>query len=140
MPDERQQAQRISAELAGFVGSVVRALTINVGAELVPRTPIDTGWARANWVSSIGRPVIEEVDRTGSPEQVQAANAKQAASRAGLATYRLDLGNTYVSNNVPYIQRLEDGHSQQAPTGFVRASLAAAIRGTEGLSRRRGSR
>lgn len=33
----------------------------------------------------------------------------------------------FVANNVAYIQRLDAGHSQQAPAGFVRAALAKAV-------------
>ena len=32
----------------------------------------------------------------------------------------------WLLNNVEYIQALEEGHSQQAPAGMLRVSLAAA--------------
>lgn len=38
--------------------------------------------------------------------------------------------NVYVENNVPYIERLERGYSRQAPRGFVKQAISAAITNT----------
>ena len=35
----------------------------------------------------------------------------------------------YLVNNVPYIGVLDQGHSQQAPAGFVQAAIDRSIRG-----------
>ncbi len=35
-------------------------------------------------------------------------------------------GRLFLSNNVPYISRLNDGSSGQAPAGFVQAAIARA--------------
>jgi formaldehyde-activating enzyme involved in methanogenesis len=35
-----------------------------------------------------------------------------------------------VSNNVPYINRLNEGHSAQAPAGFVQQAVAKAVADT----------
>jgi hypothetical protein len=37
------------------------------------------------------------------------------------------MGEVHVSNAVPYVQSLNDGHSQQAPAGFVQAAIAKAV-------------
>ena len=42
-------------------------------------------------------------------------------------TLNLKLDDTvYISNNLPYIQRLNDGYSQQAPENFVESAVQVA--------------
>lgn len=37
-------------------------------------------------------------------------------------------GNVWVENDVKYVQYLEDGHSRQAPNGFVDQAVSATIK------------
>lgn len=117
------QVIRVVGQLENFTEDLITRLTLEAVAQLVPDTPIDTGWARSNWVPSIGSSVDET---TGTPE-----NVSQAVQEAGLATvatqYRLP-NTVFISNNVPYITRLNEGSSAQAPAGFVQNAIARAIR------------
>lgn len=47
-------------------------------------------------------------------------------ARRGWKPQILKLGNIWIRNDVPYVQYLEDGHSQQAPHGFVNQAMAVA--------------
>jgi hypothetical protein len=80
---------------------------------IIDKTPVDKGGARANWQTSTGSPAtgtIDTTDRTGA--------ATLAKARAVLAS--ANAGDTiYMANNLPYIRRLEEGYSQQAPAGMV---------------------
>jgi len=114
--------------LSAFIDSLVRKLVLEVVASLVRApseggTPVDTGWARANWIPVIGRPVSAPA---GSREAVS-----QGEQQAGLAQvaagYRARMGPVYISNAVPYIVRLNEGGSKQAPAGFVQAALFGAV-------------
>lgn len=69
------------------------------------------GAARSNWHLDIGTPTVRIVE----PGQ------DLDASTAG---YTIDK-TIFISNNLPYIRRLNEGHSQQAPAGFVEDSIAA---------------
>lgn len=122
-------------DLQGSVETAVKALTLEIHAELVKAapeggTPVDTGWARANWVPNIGTP---ERDTVGTREQAEAAggNFRSAVPEQGLAvvaaSYRLQQGPVYVSNNVPYIENLNAGSSKQAPSGFVQKAIRRAV-------------
>jgi uncharacterized protein CbrC (UPF0167 family) len=118
----RGDVEAITGALRRAAERVIKAITVNVAAELVERTPVDTGWARANWVPSVGAPHAGTV---GAPEAHD-----MGAHEAGLgqvAAYRLDQGPTFVSNHVPYINRLNEGHSAQAPSGFVQVAIAKAV-------------
>lgn len=112
--------------------SVVKKVILDAGANLsrAPQeggTPVDTGWARANWIASVGKPVGQPV---GDPESgVEQANAAQQAGIGAVLGYKLAFGPVYLTNNVPYILRLNDGHSQQASSGFVQRAITEAVFG-----------
>lgn len=119
--------------LERFLDRIMRKLTLDIVANLVSApdqgygTPVDTGWARANWVPQIGSPRTETV---GTREQAEAGNVSQSNQQIGLATiaasYRFG-PRIYISNNVPYIVRLNEGSSKQAPRGFVQNAIAKAV-------------
>jgi hypothetical protein len=123
----------VVTSLEQFVERIIRKLALDIVANLVRApseggTPVDTGWARANWVPRIGEPFR---GTAGTREQAEAGNvsgAEQGAGQASLLGYRLERGRVYISNNVPYIGRLNDGYSRQAPRGFVQAAVAKAVR------------
>lgn len=91
-------------------------------------TPVDTGWASSNWIPSVGK-----ADRAtvGSKE-----NVDQLAGGAGIAAlmmWQLGDGQIFIVNNVPYIQALNNGHSQQSPSGFVDEAIEIAAELAFGL-------
>ena len=108
---------------------VVTKITLDVTANLIDDTPVDTGWARANWVPAIGTPVIHDLTDIPStvPNATSAAGTQQQALAAVVAGYRLARGKVFVSNNVPYITKLNDGSSQKAPVGFVQRAIRKAV-------------
>lgn len=127
------QIRAIMAELERLVARTMASLALNVHSELVVSTPVDTGWARANWVPSVGVPFEETA---GTREQAQAGSVNQGPSSAGSARvlgYTLDQGTIFISNNVPYIVFLNDGSSAQAPAGFVQAAVEKGLRTIETL-------
>ena len=64
------EVRRVISLLDRFTTELVIALSTNIVARLVETTPVDTGWARANWVPSIGVALDTTV---GSPEGVSTA-------------------------------------------------------------------
>lgn len=119
MPD---QVQQIISELERLAERTIQAITLDLTSNLIETTPVDTGWARANWIPSVTAPVQ---DTDGSPGNVQ--TGQQRAGQAQVLGYRLANGRTFVTNNVPYILRLNDGSSTQAPRGFVEAAIRKAL-------------
>lgn len=128
------QVRIVISSLDRFTAKVVKRLTLEAHANLVAApseggTPVDTGWARANWVPTIGAPAADTV---GTQEQAAAGNVNAGAAEAGLARvvtqYRLEQGPVFLTNNVPYIGFLNEGSSRQAPKGFVQLAIAKAVR------------
>lgn len=109
------QAQLDSAykkKVLGTLDKAVRAVALTVDAELVRTTPVDTGRARSNWLPSLNVPDTRIVEPGKKPELSTA-----------LSTFKLS-DTILLTNNLPYIRRLNDGSSKQAPAGFVDSALA----------------
>jgi hypothetical protein len=122
------QIQIILAGLTSAVEGSMKKTALDIAANLVQKpssggTPVDTGWARANWIASVASPVTNPV---GDPENVQEAAGAQAAGLLDVLTYSLLRGPIFITNNVPYITRLNDGSSKQAAAGFVQAAIQKA--------------
>lgn len=124
-----QETQQIRAVLRGLnmaTEDVVRRITLEVHANLVETTPVDTGWARANWVPRVGSPTTDPVGTPGA-QGVGAASAASQAGLAGVLNYRLSQGVVWITNNVSYISALNDGHSRQQPAAFVQRAIRKAL-------------
>lgn len=120
------QLRVVVAGLERYAEGRIKRLTLDVTAELVETTPRDTGWAANNWIPRIGEPLDEPA---GSRDSVsQASSARQTGEVSVAAEWNLRRGPIFVSNNVPYIQKLNEGHSPQAPAGFVEAAILRGIR------------
>lgn len=112
--------------LDGDVAKAMRDLVINTTAALQEETPVDTGFARANWVPNIGQPYRGEPSTTGAAASAQQAGLAQVA---GLTSADRP---AYISNNTAYIQRLNEGHSPQAPPGFIEAIVEREVNALSG--------
>lgn len=116
MPD---QVDIIVADLAQFSEDRLIGLVLDLNANLAINTPIDIGWARANWVPSIGKPYEGGKDKKPERAKVAGALAAQQNGQAAVLGYKLEQGALFSTNNVVYIGMLNAGHSPQAPPGFV---------------------
>jgi len=92
----------------------VKSLATKVYNKIVARTPVDTGQARASWNMSKNNPDFSTVD-TG--RGLPAPEAPKITFAGG--EYPL----IHISNGKPYIWRLENGWSGQAPAGMVQVTL-----------------
>lgn len=99
------------------VNKAVRRAAIKADEAAVLTTPVDTGRARANWVTSIGQPDVSEQSLNNNP-----------LSQAGqvIPTWKLGAGPIFIVNSVPYIIPLDDGSSDQAPGGMSQFAIQAA--------------
>ena len=111
--------------LEAVVEREIIRITLDITASLIETTPVDTGWARANWVPYIGQPVNRPTPPRGNEG---AARASQVGGQAEVLSYDLRQGAVTISNGVPYIVDLNRGSSTQAPAGFVEAAIAKAVR------------
>lgn len=112
-------ARRVSRELRNLIERDISRRTIGLTETLTEETPEDTGFAESNWVPSVG---TQFSGLAGSKEAV--SFAEQQSGIAQMLNYKLIQGNFYITNNVEYVGRLNEGSSTQAPAGFVQAAIA----------------
>lgn len=129
----RRTARRIQSNAT----KVNRKVALAVLQAVVVATPVDTGRARSNWNTSLIVPDKSTRDAyspgaggsTGGPN----AAAAIASGRSTIASARSERTPIWISNNLPYIGRLNEGSSAQAPANFIEQAVAAgraAVRGS----------
>ena len=104
---------------------VKTALTVH--STVVLGTPVDTGRARGSWLVEISKPADGTADNPADFGFVPATTKAQAK----LKGYKAG-GEVHITNNLPYITPLNQGHSKQAPAGFVEEAIAAGVRQVKG--------
>lgn len=114
-------------ELERFASRAVVKLSLDVTANLYAApseggTPVDTGWARVNWIPSIGQAIAKP---SGTRESV--SGTAQQAGMASLGGYHITDGMVFVANPVPYIVKLNEGSSPQAEAQFVERAVEKAV-------------
>ena len=83
------------------------------------------GRFRGNWLPSIGSPRTDQVPiRSAAEDLAEAAEVFNAAPVFPVL---------YLANNLPYAVRLNEGHSGQAPAGFVEGAIDAVVAGAKAL-------
>ncbi len=110
---------RVNADIA------CRKVSIELQGGVVRMTPVDTGRARGNWGVTIGAAQTSSTDDT-DPGQYGDDPGAQAAAKADAALANFTAGpSIFITNALPYIERLETGYSTQAPAGMVAVTLLA---------------
>ena len=101
-----------------------RKVALELFKRVIYKTPVDTGRARANWQVTIGAIAdgTLEVDDKSGGATMSKATAASAGFKAG------DI--IYLTNNLPYIRRLEEGGYPDGPKtvgGFSRKAPAGMV-------------
>ena len=95
--------------------SLVRKVVLDLGNSLIMRSPVDTGRFRSNWQLGV---VNVNGDTSSAPGSD--AHGRMAMMLQGWTANQ----TIYITNSLPYAQRLEYGWSKQAPQGMVRLTVA----------------
>lgn len=99
-----------------------RELAENIHDQLDMTTPVDTGLAVSNWIFS----TRERDDVVGDKENVESSAGTDSVIDV-IPDWDPFKGELFLINNVPYIRRLNEGYSPQAPPGFVEDAVATAV-------------
>lgn len=107
---------KFAEKAKGNSSAVVKKVAADMFGRVVLRTPVDTGRARGNWQITFNVPAegtSQQVDPTGRGA-ISEITAKAAQWKDGAI---------WLTNNLPYIERLEYGWSKQAPAGMARVTV-----------------
>lgn len=107
------------------VVTVVKKLSFDIFHDVVAGTPIDTGRAMNNWNIAIGSPPRLVTQEVGTAAGIAGTKAVRAGSVLNSVK---PFDTVWISNSVPYIVALEEGHSKQAPNGWVARAVDNNLR------------
>lgn len=120
-----KEVNLVKREIAKKVLAVV-VLSTPVGMPGTWQSPPPKGYApghaRFSWRTSLGNPITVEV-----PGRDPGGTRTIADGFGKIKTSRF-LQNIWFSNNAPYIGRLDQGWSRQAPANFVEKAIMTGIR------------
>jgi hypothetical protein len=121
MDSNRQQITEILAKLRHNANVLVSTVVLETQAKLKEQSPVDTGRFRGNWLIS-----EDELDDTTYPD----------GQEAPPYTLEITADKTYyITNSLPYAQRLAEGWSRQAPAGWVELIAAGIPNRAEQIAR-----
>ena len=108
-------AEEVFRQLRDRAGALIAETGAGLYESAANATPVRSGRARANWRCSIGSPAYESDENT----QFDSSRARSAFQGAKAGEI------LYLTNSVPYIERLENGYSLQAPSGIKDQAVSA---------------
>lgn len=108
---------RFAARFGGNMDKTVRYTVVLASQGVIMTSPVLTGRFRSNWQFGIDFP-------QGELRSFDTSGGSTLARIAGQVTSLRAGGSAWLVNNLPYAGKLEYGHSQQAPAGVVRITLA----------------
>jgi len=91
------------------VADAVSKISFRALSSVIKKTPIDTGRAKNSWNLSEGK-----IDTSLDSSVRDEISGKK---------------DVFITNSLPYINRLENGYSKQAPKGMVAITINELVRG-----------
>ncbi len=136
LEDLAKQMETLADRLKLFAKRTADDVALSILNDLVQVTPVDVGTALSNWQLTLDSPALGVLPAfvpspRGSVKQgkwthvidpivTAQNNLPRVLQEANLVLAgRIPGQPIFITNNLPYIQRLNDGDSTQAPAGFV---------------------
>ena len=129
--DLANRLDRIGPQVEEAVNERKKDVALALVSELVWVTPVDTSKALSNWQVDTEGFLLDSIDAhfPGEKGSTQRASALEAIAAAKRELEHARPGKALlIFNNVPYIRRLNEGYSAQAPAGFVEKAIVVARR------------
>ena len=104
------------------ISEEIRTVAIKVLRNVVSDAPVDTGLFKGNWLVGISSKDPRVIKRKSISGQVSInTGIRKIGKQKGFE-------DIWISNNLPYAQRLNEGWSGQAPMNFVQNAIIRALR------------
>lgn len=115
-------AQR-TPEIANLV---IRKSALELFTDVVMDTPVDTGRARGNWQITFGQGATGVLEASGDKENDSASGSPTVQKITDALNADRSTLTIFLTNNLPYIKKLEYGWSKKAARGMLRKNLLKA--------------
>ena len=116
LPVEIAEIRQLSLITLAELNKELRGVSLVMERRIKAEMPVDTGRARASW----GHWTPEDISRVAAGAMWGPSDALWNESTDGLSIEQ--------GSNLEYIGSLNDGHSVQAPAGFIDLAEEAAVR------------
>jgi len=113
-----------------------KIITLDALQQLISRTPVESGNARFNWQITVGNPATGTLsynkdqviwaDKTNVPS-LEVGGLIPLGRETPEITRASPNETIFITNNVDYIKRLEDGSSHQAPAGMLAVTVESLV-------------
>lgn len=128
--EDLAKSLRIKADaIPEFASSMAKQVARKFLEDVVTLTPVDTSKALSNWIVTLGRPAESEIDAyyEGELGSTYLASGRKAIQNGHIALLKKKPKQSiFITNNVDYIESLNNGSSPQTAGAFVEGSLMAA--------------
>lgn len=124
--DLAKSLERRVEKLDKVASDVAVQAALDIVGDLVFQTPVDSSQALSNWQVALNNPSDDKIPPyfPGEKGSTQRASASAALTSAKAVLAGKKPGDKiYISNTFPYINRLNEGYSGQAPSGFVERAV-----------------
>lgn len=124
--DLANRIDKVPTKIGMQVVELKRQIVIAIVTDLAYKTPVDTSQALSNWDVSTGQPITVKHGPyfAGFAGSTKGVSAIETIARAVQAAKQFKPNETaYIANNQPYIRKLNDGWSAQAPAGFAQRAV-----------------
>lgn len=118
--------RKFAIQLEQTADVVVRKIAFDMFAGIVERTPVDTGWAQGSWNVSLD---VRDASIPKRPNTTSDAKARNVEQSAKLRKRGEPITKVFITNALPYIIPLENGHSKQAGKGHMVQRTFAEVTG-----------
>ncbi len=118
--DWRKAQKKLEKELE----NVVKAAGINLFNGIIQLSPVRQGRFRGNWQASVNTPATDILFQSVPQSEDENITFVDNVSQK-LTSFKLN-DTIYLTNNLPYAERLENGWSQQRPQKWVARATAEA--------------
>ena len=108
--------RKIAKKKKQTLNQAYSSIMFDLANQMITMSPKDTGAFQANWLAALNS---GDYTYDKAKTNVSEADGRLTITLGGLTTS----SNFYFTNSLPYADELENGHSEQAPSGVVRVTI-----------------
>lgn len=137
----QKRMTRLADNVPRNANDIKKRVAKAVTRKVVPDTPVDTSQARSRWQGALNASPVDVYGPyyPGKHGSTAGPSTEKSIQVIEQVIDRAQPGDTIiVGNNVPYILRLNNGYSKQAPAKFIERAIHNGILSLRGLKVLRG--
>lgn len=124
--DLANSMNKLSKSVNKVANEAAIKVALTIVGELAYKTPVDSSKALSSWFVTLNAPssAIGKAHFIGEFGSTKNMSAAETLAQAKKILANKKAGQTiYITNNQPYIKRLNDGYSKQQAAGFVERAV-----------------